>query len=145
MASLFESKDLKDPTELITKLRERSVPIAAALRNKLSQTTFDLLSTFVVADGAIPDLLAALAADLNVSLQAWTARRDLLGSQSDDLQFVVEMDNECRAHLRFGDGDLGLLPEAGMRFIATYRVGNGPAGNVGADTDYQSLFHAKQC
>jgi predicted phage baseplate assembly protein len=44
------------------------------------------------------------------------------------------MDNEGRAHLRFGDGDLGLLPEAGMRFIATYRIGNGPAGNVGADT-----------
>jgi hypothetical protein len=134
MASLFESKDLKDPTELITKLRERSDPIGAALRTKLSQTTLDLLSKFVVGTEPSPDLLAALAADLNALLQAWTARRDLLGSQSDDLQFVVEMDNEGRAQLRFGDSDLGLLPEAGMRFIATYRVGNGPAGNVGADT-----------
>jgi predicted phage baseplate assembly protein len=57
-----------------------------------------------------------------------------LSSQSEDLHFVVEMDNEGRAHLRFGDGDLGLLPEAGTNFIARYRVGNGPAGNVGADT-----------
>ena len=134
MASLFESKDLSDPTRLITKLQSSADPIGAALRPKLSQTALDLLSKFVVGGEPSLDLLAAFTADLNALLQAWSARRDLLGSQSDDLQFVVEMDNEGRAHLRFGDGDLGLLPEAGTRFIATYRVGNGPAGNVGADT-----------
>jgi predicted phage baseplate assembly protein len=36
--------------------------------------------------------------------------------------------------VRFGDGDLGHAPEACTTFKATYRVGNGPAGNVGADT-----------
>src|SRR4030095_9306344 len=36
--------------------------------------------------------------------------------------------------LRFGDGILGQQPTAGTGFIARYRVGNGPAGNVGSDT-----------
>src|SRR5262249_16882294 len=39
--------------------------------------------------------------------------------------------------LRFGDGKLGQRPEPGTIFTARYRVGNGAAGNVGAD----SLFH----
>jgi hypothetical protein len=64
----------------------------------------------------------------------WTPRADLLGSQGNDDHFVVEVGDEGRAHLRFGDGDLGRRPEAETQFWATYRVGNGPAGNVGAET-----------
>jgi predicted phage baseplate assembly protein len=36
--------------------------------------------------------------------------------------------------LRFGDNDLGRMPEAGTEFKATYRFGNGLAGNIGAET-----------
>jgi len=70
----------------------------------------------------------------------WTARRDLLESESMDLDFVVEMDNTGIAHLRFGDNDLGEMPDAGMTFAATYRIGNGPAGNVGAETIRYIVF-----
>ncbi len=42
------------------------------------------------------------------------------------------MDNDRRAHLRFGDDELGQRPDAGTAFRADYRVGNGPSGNVGA-------------
>ena len=63
----------------------------------------------------------------------WLAQRDLLGSGSQDRHVVVEMDNEGRASLRFGDGELGYAPEAQTRFTATYRVGVGPQGNVGAE------------
>ncbi|MCI0698641.1 putative baseplate assembly protein [candidate division KSB1 bacterium] len=66
-------------------------------------------------------------------LRQWHVRQDLLGSQRDDLHFVVETDEDRRAHLRFGDGELGSAPEPGMRFQATYRIGNGPSGNVGAE------------
>jgi predicted phage baseplate assembly protein len=45
----------------------------------------------------------------------------------------VEIDNDGIAHLRFGDGELGFQPPAGMSFDATYRVGNGTPGNVGAE------------
>jgi hypothetical protein len=64
---------------------------------------------------------------------AWSARGDLLESGPDDLHFVAEVDDDGRAHLRFGNGDLGLAPPAGTAFQAVYRVGNGRAGNVGAE------------
>lgn len=62
----------------------------------------------------------------------WIARRDLLASGPEDKHFVVEMDNDGRAHLRFGDDELGEKPDAGLTFHGTYRIGNGLAGNVGA-------------
>jgi len=66
--------------------------------------------------------------------ERWHPRPDLLASDEWDAHYVVEMDDEGRAHLRFGDGELGRVPEAGTAFASTYRVGNGPAGNVGAET-----------
>lgn len=63
----------------------------------------------------------------------WHSRRDLFSSGGLDRHFVVEIDNDGRAHLRFGDGELGRQPEACTIFHAVYRVGNGPSGNVGAD------------
>ncbi|HEV7405919.1 MAG TPA: putative baseplate assembly protein [Chthoniobacteraceae bacterium] len=63
----------------------------------------------------------------------WIPQRDLLASQADQRHFVVEIDNEGLAHLRFGDGQCGRRPDAGTIFNApSYRIGNGPAGNVGA-------------
>jgi hypothetical protein len=62
----------------------------------------------------------------------WSPQRDLLYSHNPDLHFVVEMDNDRHAHLRFGDDELGQRPDAGTAFRADYRVGNGPSGNVGA-------------
>lgn len=64
---------------------------------------------------------------------AWEPRRDLLASEEDDRHFTAEMDEAGRAHLRFGDGETGRLPEAGREFQAEYRVGNGVNGNVGAE------------
>jgi predicted phage baseplate assembly protein len=66
-------------------------------------------------------------------VQEWSPRRDLLGSTATDAHFAVEVDDSGRAHLRFGDGELCMQPEAGAHFYATYRVGNGPIGNVGVD------------
>ena len=62
--------------------------------------------------------------------EQWTALYDLIESGPGDRQFVVEIDNDGIAHLRFGDGELGFQPPAGMTFNATYRVGNGASGNV---------------
>lgn len=62
----------------------------------------------------------------------WNAKAHLLDSKRDDQHFVVEMDNERRAHLRFGDDDLGRRPPPSTSFYARYRRGNGVLGNVGA-------------
>jgi hypothetical protein len=64
----------------------------------------------------------------------WHPKFDLLASDSDERSFVVEIDNDGRAHIRFGDGECGRMPEAGTSFSARYRVGNGRRGNVGAET-----------
>ncbi|MEA3048087.1 MAG: hypothetical protein QOJ53_2419 [Sphingomonadales bacterium] len=64
---------------------------------------------------------------------AWTARHDLLGSEADDRHFVVEIESDGRARLRFGDDRNGSRPDAGTRFTARYRIGNGSKGNIGAD------------
>jgi hypothetical protein len=72
----------------------------------------------------------------------WTPRAHLLDSGPDDAGFVVEVDNDGRAHLRFGDGDLGRQPEARATFTARYRVGNGPDGNVGRDTITEVVLRA---
>ncbi|MCY7359963.1 MAG: putative baseplate assembly protein [Rudanella sp.] len=70
---------------------------------------------------------SALAAEI------WEPRRDLLDSKATDKQFVVEIETDGVALLRFGDGIQGARPVSGTRFLATYRVGNGPRGNIGAE------------
>jgi hypothetical protein len=64
----------------------------------------------------------------------WWVQFDLLSSGAEDAHYVIEIDNERRAQLRFGDSELGRAPQAGAHFSASYRVGNGTNGNVGAET-----------
>ncbi len=63
----------------------------------------------------------------------WQAHYDLIESQPNDKNFVVEIDNDGVAHLRFGDGELGFQPPATVTFNAIYRIGNGASGNIGAE------------
>lgn len=62
----------------------------------------------------------------------WQPRFDLLQSDRFARDFVVEIDDDGFAHLRFGDGEAGRRPPIDARFLARYRVGVGPRGNVGA-------------
>jgi hypothetical protein len=64
----------------------------------------------------------------------WFPHQDLLTSDRFTPAFVVERESDGRAQLRFGDGVYGKQPASGSHFQATYRVGNGPQGNVGQDT-----------
>lgn len=69
--------------------------------------------------------------------QRWRPRRDLLSSDAGKREFVAETENDGTIFLRFGDDRFGSRPAQGARLTATYRVGNGQSGNVGAD----SLVH----
>lgn len=78
---------------------------------------------------------AALPAiTLSEDANTWLPQRDLLNSDRFAREFVAEMENDGRAYLRFGDGLHGRRPPGGTRFVATYRIGNGQAGNVGAES-----------
>jgi hypothetical protein len=77
--------------------------------------------------------IAELTGALGAVSDSWTPRRDLMSSQSSTTDFVAEVDDGGRARLRFGDDERGMRPDPGTAFTATYRVGNGAAGNVGSD------------
>ena len=64
----------------------------------------------------------------------WQFQRDLLNSDRFVRDFIVETEDDGSAYLRFGDNVLGKKPEAGNFFEVTYRIGNGTAGNVGAES-----------
>jgi hypothetical protein len=63
----------------------------------------------------------------------WKPVRSLLDSGEFDAHFVVDVDSGGRAELRFGDGDYGQRLLDARIITATYRVGNGRAGNIGAE------------
>jgi hypothetical protein len=94
------------------------------------------------ADQAIPVItLTSVVPGSSEPAKTWTAAPDLLESSPDDTQFVMEVDTDGTAYLRFGDGTNGKLPETGAVFTtadqpqlgAVYRIGNGTSGNVGAN------------
>jgi hypothetical protein len=62
----------------------------------------------------------------------WIIRSDLIESGPDDPHAMVEVDDDDTAILRFGDGVCGRDPN-GQEFEICYHVGNGSAGNIGAD------------
>ena len=64
----------------------------------------------------------------------WLPKHDLLNSNPTDKAFVTETEADGTAYLRFGDGQLGMRPAVDTTFLSTYRVGNGPSGNIGAKT-----------
>ena len=141
---LFAFSDLDDPTSLAGRLLHPSDATSQFLLSQLSTSTQQLLSSW---DGTIPlpvPLRTGLIADLTSLLQAWSPQLDLLESGPNDRVFVVEVDNNGYGHLRFGDGSLGYLPDAGTAFRANYRIGNGTSGNVGRETITYIVFRTEK-
>ena len=64
----------------------------------------------------------------------WSVRRDLLSSAPDAAEIVAEAETDGAVRVRFGDDQHARRPAPGTAFVAHYRVGNGGAGNVGADS-----------
>jgi predicted phage baseplate assembly protein len=81
---------------------------------------------------AVPAI--TLASDLNGATATWTAVPDLLADGPTDTNFVVEIESDGTATLRFGDATNGMMPASNTAFTATYRIGNGTAGNLGAES-----------
>ncbi|MFA0811115.1 putative baseplate assembly protein [Microbulbifer epialgicus] len=75
----------------------------------------------------------ALQSGIAPAPENWFAQPDLLQSMPESSHFVLETEVDGAAFLRFGDDRNGRRPTAGTSFTASYRVGNGRRGNVGAD------------
>lgn len=89
---------------------------------------------------ALPDIqlvnVRRLAAGVEEFLPtAWQPCLDLLDSSAEDRHYMVEVNNDNRGLIRFGDGRQGKQPQPSDGLLyARYRTGNGPIGNVAADT-----------
>jgi hypothetical protein len=101
---------------------DRRCPAAGKLEQDPHQGLPDMTLTSTAAPGPGQESPAPVT---------WIPVWSLIGGGSAEA-FIVEVDDEGVAHIRFGDGETGERPEAGARFKACYRIGNGPAGNVGA-------------
>jgi predicted phage baseplate assembly protein len=107
----------------------------------ISISAYDLMN--LDASEAVP--LISLNGTYEGVTTAWTPQQDLLASGPSDQVFVVEIESDGTARLRFAapadpdspEASNGLFPESGTSFVADYRIGNGTAGNVGAE----SLIH----
>ena len=109
-------------------------------------TTFALQPAADVADpgAGYPSAAALLAAsdgqpvpavrvcEIGPELREWTVRPSLLDSGPLALDFVVEVEQDGTARLRFGDNANGMQPGIGAELRVCQRVGGGAAGNVAA-------------
>ena len=168
--TLVEAADLESPIRLLERYAlysaaeqrrvEAILPPAAArfLQNgPLSLPQLKLHSAAIanIDRGETPQLPGNLAAarrleeyqDFVGALRAavtWHAKSHLLSSGPRDQHVVVEIDDQRRPRLRFGDDDLGRRPPNLTSFYATYRVGSGVAGNIGADGLRHVVFRKEQ-
>jgi hypothetical protein len=76
---------------------------------------------------------AALSIHFPTGNELWVPVDDLLESSAFDQNFVVEVDNSNHGIFRFGDDEYGRSVFGAAEFRAVYRIGNGAAGNVGAE------------
>ena len=138
------SEPVQRPGRFAPRLRERPVTMTATVRVPEASASARRWRTlrFDVSAGATAALATdparawpsvTLESDLAGEVRRWSAVGDLLGSRGSDLDFVVETESDATASLRFGDSEHGRRPQLGERFVARYRIGNGPSGNVGAE------------
>jgi len=91
------------------------------------------LSTPAAATAVTDPRQALPAITLHSFAGDWEPKYDLLDSDRFKRDFVVEMEEDRVAHFRFGDDLRGRKPVVDDNFTADYRVGSGPAGNVGSE------------
>lgn len=76
----------------------------------------------------------SLASQYQSIPDSWQPRQDLLASDASATEFAVESEHDGSSYLRFGDDVHGKRPDSGTIFTATYRIGNGTAGNIGLES-----------
>jgi hypothetical protein len=110
-------------------------PLTQAGRAPSGRRAVDLKSSAAAAlRWSMEDVLPAIWLAEQDSGRVWVPRRTLLNSGRFSRELVAEVEEDGRARLRFGDNVMGERPPTSSRLVATYRIGNGSAGNVGAES-----------
>jgi len=80
---------------------------------------------------------------LGETIEEWGLKESLAFSRAAQKEFIIEIDEDDRTMVIFGDGVLGAIPPPGANIKVSYRVGGGSNGNVAADT-IQTIVDAPQ-
>jgi len=75
--------------------------------------------------------------------EEWRLQESLALSHAEQKDFSVEIDENNRATIFFGDGEFGMIPSPGASIEVTYRVGGGQSGNMPKDS-IQTIVDAPQ-
>jgi len=122
------------PVEIPARFRPQlqQAPLTQAARQSFSARA----SAAAAMDWSMSDVLPqiVLSSLTNGTPATWQSHRTLLNSKPNATDFVVDVDDDGGASLRFGDAAHGMRPKTGTQFTAVYRIGNGTAGNVGGDS-----------
>lgn len=130
VVELFNNVSLATVTQMFSSAADLVSVMSFDEEPSPSLSAYDLMN--YDANQAVPEI--TLAGTVNNVITSWTPQPDLLADGPTDTNFVVEIDTDGTAYLRFGDDTNGLRPESGTVFTANYRIGNGTAGNVGANS-----------
>jgi Baseplate J-like protein len=97
---------------------------------------FPVLWTKTAADGYTPPVSTVRVTAMDASGAAnWSEQPDLIHSDGvEDRDFVVEVDEDLRALVRFGDGTNGLALADDTVVTISWLSGYGPDGNIGKDS-----------
>ncbi len=79
--------------------------------------------------------------ELGETIEEWTLQESLAFSREGQKDFVIEIDEDDRTTVIFGDGVFGAIPATGTVIKATYHVGGGSHGNVAAES-IQTIVNA---
>jgi len=133
-----ERQRLQTPPRFRPRLHNRPLTQAASFtisrtvdgKRQTSRVPFDPRAS---ATAAFRSSMEQVVPSIQLDDGPWLPRRELLSSDPHAKEFVVEVESDGTASLRFGDGQNGMRPTSGTKLKARYRVGNGVAGNVGAE------------
>lgn len=89
-----------------------------------------LLGDFATLTGAA----SSLASDIHFTLDDGTWSTVAAFDRAGDTITHVDYKRGTGSTIRFGDGTFGRMPPTGARFMVRYRLGNGPAFNLGPDS-----------
>ncbi len=112
-------------------LKEGPLTQAASYEEKVATGPASLAMQWSMRD-VFPEIFLVL--DPQSADREWEPTHDLLSSKGTDKKFVVEIESDGITSLRFGDGQHGTRPDPESQLFATYRMGNGISGNIGADS-----------
>lgn len=110
-------------------------------KNNLSGENIPLAFKDTLSGGDIPpaSTLVVKVSSPSSSNEEWTEQASLIHSTGADQHFLVEIDEQGRGTIRFGDGINGRRLPDDATVTCQYQVGNGLDGNIGADklTNFQ--------